>query len=338
MTILDAAAKILKDTGRPLHVKEITRRMIETALWVSKGKTPARTVGAILYMEIKKHGDQSTFVKTAPKTFALRNIQDVKKSESSNVSDSTNPKETYSFLDAAEKVLIQFGNRKPMHYREITNKAINQGWLITEGKTPDATMIAQLVREIKRAKASDSPGRFVCTSRGYYSLVKWTGTGLPNQISKHNQDVRKKLRSKLMNLNPFQFEELIGLLLAEMGFESIEVTQRGKDGGIDVRGTLLISDAIRIKMAVQAKRWRKNVQSPTVTTVRGSLGAHEQGLIITTSDFSAGARKEANEPAKTPIGLMNGKQLVGLLMEYEIGVRRIPHNLFELEELPIAEN
>lgn len=338
MTILDAAAKILKDTGGPLHVKEITQRMIETGLWVSKGKTPAHTVVSTLYMEIKKHGDLSTFVKTAPNTFALRNIQDVKKSESSNVSDSTDPKETYSFLDAAEKVLNQFGNRKPMHYRDITNKAIAQGWLITEGKTPDATMIAQLVREIKRAKASDSPGRFVCTSRGYYSLVKWTGTGLPNQISKHNQEVRKKLRSKLMNLNPFQFEELIGLLLAEMGFESIDVTKRGKDGGIDVRGTLLISDAIRIRMAVQAKRWRKNVQSPTVTTVRGSLGAHEQGLIITTSNFSTGAKKEASKSDKTPIGLMNGEQLVGLLMEYEIGVCRVPQDLFELEELPVAEN
>ena len=338
MTILDAAAKILKDTGRPLHVKEITQRMIKTALWVPKGKTQAHTVGAILRMEIKKHGDQSTFVKTAPSTFALRSIQGAEESDSSNVSDSTDSKETYSFLDAAEKVLIQFGNRKPMHYREITHKAINQGWLITSSKTPETTMIAQLVREIKRAKASDSPGRFVCTSRGHYSLVKWTGTGLPSQISKHNQEVRKKLRSKLMALNPYQFEELIGLLLAEMGFESIDVTQRGKDGGIDVRGTLLISDTIRIRMAVQVKRWQKNVQSPTVQTVRGSLGAHEQGLIITTSDFSTGAKKEANEPAKTPIGLMNGKQLVGLLMEYEIGVRRIPHNLFELEELPVAEN
>jgi hypothetical protein len=31
--------------------------------------------------------------------------------------------------------------------------------------------------------------------------------------------------------------------------------------------------------------------APVVQLVRGSLGAHEQGLIITTSDFSAGAIK-----------------------------------------------
>ncbi len=139
-----------------------------------------------------------------------------------------------------------------------------------------------------------------------------------------------------MNLNPAQFEELIGQLLAEMGFESIEVTKYFDDGGIDVKGTLLISDVIRIKMAVQAKRWKNNIQSPTVREVCGGLGVHEQGLIITTSDFSKGALKEANQPNKTPVGLMNGEKLVSLLMEYNIGVRRMSHDLFELEEQVIT--
>ena len=31
-------------------------------------------------------------------------------------------------------------------------------------------------------------------------------------------------------------------------------------------------------MAVQVKRWKKNVQSQIVQQVRGSLGTHEQGL------------------------------------------------------------
>lgn len=79
--------------------------------------------------------------------------------------------------------------------------------------------------------------------------------------------------------------------------------------------------------------WKNNIQSPTVQQVRGSLGVHEQGLIITTSDFSTGAIEEANQPDKTPVGLMNGQQLVNLLMEYNIGVRRMSHDLFELEKL-----
>ena len=69
-----------------------------------------------------------------------------------------------------------------------------------------------------------------------------------------------------------------------------------------------------------------------VQQVRGSLGAHEQGLIITTSDFSAGAIKEAAQSDKTPIALMNGEQLVMLLMEHGIGVHRSTPDLFEIDE------
>ena len=64
----------------------------------------------------------------------------------------------------------------------------------------------------------------------------------------------------------------------------------------------------------------------------GSLSAHEQGLIITTSDFSPGAVREAAQPGKTPIALMNGWQLVMLLMEHGIGVRRSTLDLFEIDE------
>jgi len=83
-------------------------------------------------------------------------------------------------------------------------------------------------------------------------------------------------------------------------------------------------------MAVQVKRWKRNVQAPVVQQVRGSLGAHEQGLIITTSDFSTGVRKEAARPDAIPVGLMNGEQLVLLLAEHEIGVTRRSHYLLSL--------
>ena len=60
------------------------------------------------------------------------------------------------------------------------------------------------------------------------------------------------------------------------------------------QGVPVVGEVIRTKMAVQVKKWGKqNVQAPHVQQVRGSLVAHEQGLIITTSDFSKGAREEA---------------------------------------------
>lgn len=75
MNVQDAAIQILKDAGKPLHAKEIAERIIEAGLWSSDGKTPEATVSARLYSDIKKHGDQSTFVKVAPQTFFLRDTQ-----------------------------------------------------------------------------------------------------------------------------------------------------------------------------------------------------------------------------------------------------------------------
>ena len=57
---------------------------------------------------------------------------------------------------------------------------------------------------------------------------------------------------------------------------------------------------------------------------------HEQGLIITTSDFSKGAREEAARPNAVPVGLMDGEQLVRLFVENNIGVQRTSYELIEL--------
>lgn len=136
----------------------------------------------------------------------------------------------------------------------------------------------------------------------------------------------------MCSTDPAKFEELIGQLLAAIGFEEVSVTDGSKDGGVDVRGTLVVGDVIRTRMAVQVKRWKQNVRAPLVQQVRGALGAHEQGLIVTTSDFAPGARREAARPDATPVALMNGEQLVDLLVGNDVGVTRTSHDLFLLEE------
>jgi restriction system protein len=230
--------------------------------------------------------------------------------------------------------LEQFSNKRPMHFRDITKKALEQGWLDTEGKTPDATMGAQIYTAIKRAQRRGEQPRFVQHGRGVFGLRKWMGHGLSYEIEQHNRQVRQALRKHLLGLKPKEFEELIGLLLVEMGFEDIEVVGRTGDGGVDVRATLVVGDVIRIRMAVQAKRWKigNNVQAPDVQRVRGSLGTHDQGLIITTSDFSPGACREAERADAVPVGLMNGEQLVTLLAAHDIGVMRRSQSIIELDE------
>jgi restriction system protein len=119
--------------------------------------------------------------------------------------------------------------------------------------------------------------------------------------------------------------------LVKIGFVNVEVVGKTNDGGIDVRGTLVVADVIKTHMAVQAKRWKNNVQAPVVRDVRGGLGVHDKALIITTSDFSFGARQEAERHNAVPVALMNGEQLVVLLVEYKLGVTRSSYDLIELD-------
>jgi len=235
-----------------------------------------------------------------------------------------------SFIDAAERVLDLYAQKQPMHYRDITSRALELGLLRTQGQTPEATMYAQILDEVARTTRQGKTARFVKVGRGLVGLSSWTVGGLAGQIDQHNREVRRQLLARLSKMSPMRFEELVGQLLVALGFQEVLVTSRTGDGGIDVRGTLVVGDVIRTRMAVQVKRWKLNVQAPTVQQVRGSLGTHDQGLIITTSDFSPGARAEAEHANAVPVALMNGEQLVTLLVEHDIGVRRDSYDLIEL--------
>lgn len=195
-------------------------------------------------------------------------------------------------------------------------------------------MYAQILTEIRRHQTRGEQPRFIQHGRGFVGLTRWAGRGLAFEIEQHNKRVRQALRKRLLALESYVFEELIAQLLIAIGFEEIEVTRRGGDGGIDVRGTLVVGEVIRTRMAVQAKRWKlsNRVQAPTVQQVRGSLGTHEQGLIITTSDFSAGAKAEAIRENAVPVALMGGEQLVALPTQFEIRVSRRTHDLLESDE------
>jgi hypothetical protein len=55
-----------------------------------------------------------------------------------------------SFKEIAYQILNEIN--KPLHSKEITRIALERGWLKTAGKTPEATMNAQLVVDINKKK------------------------------------------------------------------------------------------------------------------------------------------------------------------------------------------
>jgi restriction system protein len=336
-TIIEAARIVLQQAGQPLRFEELAKRILDERLWQSSAKSPATTVHAHIAAAIK-HDPDCPIVRTAPGTFALRGaaavpppVPPTPQPTPAAAASSEPVVSSMSFTEAAEHILKERG--APMHYAKITSEALRRGLIQTAGRTPEATMNAQIIQETQRRGKRGEKQRFDRKGEGIVGLVHWKPMGLQGQIANHNASIRKALRERLFELDPAEFEALVGRLLTAIGFEEVTVTRLHGDGGVDVRGTLIVGDAIRIKTAVQAKRWKRgnNVLAPTVQTVRGSLSPHEQGLIITTSEFSAGAKAEALRPDATPVGLLNGEGLVSLLVEHEIMVRREQHEMLQAD-------
>jgi len=102
-----------------------------------------------------------------------------------------------------------------------------------------------------------------------------------------------------LNLNPFDFEFLIGALFESMDYK-VSVTQSSYDNGIDVLAEKNILGQ-KEKVVIQCKKYTK--QTIGVSDIRNLLGVImdkkvTKGFLITTTKFSSEAKKfEKNNPS-----------------------------------------
>lgn len=140
---------------------------------------------------------------------------------------------------------------------------------------------------------------------------------------------KEKVIQELLDLKPPQFERFAGALLPNYGFSNIKVTGKSQDGGIDGSGELKVGLAT-MKVAFQCKRWQGPVPRPDIDKFRGAIqGEFEQGLFFTTSDFSEPAREASVKKGATTIVLLNGEEIVKLMMRTGLGIQRRPVELYE---------
>lgn len=239
---------------------------------------------------------------------------------------------TMSYADVAYKVLLEAQDTKMMHYKEITNRAYTEGLVESDDIIVAGNIASAINSDIRRLNSTEQVSRFVSYGKGLYGLSQNEPTGILKDIKEKNAHVKNQLLESLLHMPPFKFEELIGEVLRQLGFENIIVTQKSGDGGIDVMGELVVAGAIKNNICVQVKRWRNNVQRGSISELRGSLRPHQTGLFITTSDFSKSAVLEAKDPYKAPISLINGRELVEMLCDFGIGVVSRDVKVFDIDK------
>jgi restriction system protein len=140
----------------------------------------------------------------------------------------------------------------------------------------------------------------------------------PQKEKQIDFNYHKSIIEKLMDLDAKEFELLITHLLAALGFEGTEHTGRPGDGGVDATGELNIAGMAKVKIFVQAKRYKPEsiIKASDVKALRQSIPRDGQGAFITTAQFDKKSKEIALDPNFPRIGLINGNQFVELLAEH----------------------
>ncbi len=155
------------------------------------------------------------------------------------------------------------------------------------------------------------------------------GINLEEVAEKYSLAFKNNVLQKLHDLTPAQFEHFASFLLKAYGFQKIVVTGKSGDGGIDGHGQLKVGMAI-LKAAFQCKRWDAPVGPKEVQAFRGAIqGQFEQGYFFTTSTFTNAAQGESLKVGAAPIILFGGTQIVEIMIDRGVGVRRRPIEIYE---------
>lgn len=151
-------------------------------------------------------------------------------------------------------------------------------------------------------------------------------------FAKIEAQVKNDLLEKLKTIDPYFFEKVILILLKRMGYGDFTETSKTGDGGID---GIINEDKLGLdKIYIQAKRYGENkVREKDIRNFIGAMsGDTSKGVFVTTTDFDQGAIKKAHDAHHTII-LIDGKKLVDLMHEYNVGIQiKETYEVKELDE------
>lgn len=256
-----------------------------------------------------------------------------------------------TIVDAAKEALAILG--APSSVKQIYAKIMERSLFKFGAKDPIAVLRVQIERHCEQTSWSCEAKNkyFKKDEEGLFSLLTYEQKPLLQDCISENsldnltlvKELAKKLKQTTINhiidhlysLEPEEFESFCQRFLERYGFEEMVVTQRGRDGGIDVHGYLEVGIS-QLHVAAQCKRYKRSnkVSRPDISQFRGDIqGEYQQGIFITTSEFTQEAQDIAFKRGCVPIVLIDGQTLAEIMIDREIGVTRnnIPIYEFELD-------
>ena len=135
------------------------------------------------------------------------------------------------FRTAAIEILTQA--KAPLHSKEITRRALEQGILETDGATPEASMAAQIITDIRgKGKASD----FIKTGPSTYALNPHK-EALPEKKRLKQIEEEKEEEEKISLETGFTDKAGEHLVCSELLFRGYNASIMSVDSGMDIIAT-----------------------------------------------------------------------------------------------------
>ena len=155
-----------------------------------------------------------------------------------------------------------------------------------------------------------------------YSVTSSPDDRLEQALKELREAVAADLLDSLLQVSPGRFEVIVLDVLHRLGYganrHDLQQVGGSGDGGID--GIISLDKLGLEKVYVQAKRWQGTVGRPDLQAFYGALAGQKakRGVFITTSGFTAQAIGFAN--SVEGLVLVDGRLLVNLMMDHEVGV------------------
>ena len=144
-------------------------------------------------------------------------------------------------------------------------------------------------------------------------------------------EVRELLRQELLALPVPAFNRLVARLLQRCGYQTVQVLAEAR-GGADLLAAAP-GGLSPTRTLIQAKQYRAPVSRRFVDELRGAMLRHQapQGLLLTTSTFFGPAHRAAALECPLPVRLVDGDELLDLLLAHGLGVSASCQGHFALD-------
>ncbi len=227
---------------------------------------------------------------------------------------------TNALVASAMGILRETG--APVPTDELTERVGDQG-LSTSG------LRAAVLAENARRTASGLRAPFVVRYSGAIGLSEWglsaryrtLEASIQASMAEQREIVRRDLLARIGELTDGAFEQVVVMLLEQLGYENVSIVhrQRGGNLALSVRRD---EGAGPESTAVVARRSWSSMKPDTVRALRDSLdhfGA-TRGLIVSMGTFTRAARREASLGDRPVVRLVDGAGLARLLYEHGVGL------------------